>query len=49
VDILNEIARLKQALANAVDPVHQQELRRTIVERQTRLAIMLERRRPGEK
>ena len=49
VEILKEIARLKQAIADAPDPGTAQGLERALMDRQTRLAIMLERRRPGEK
>jgi hypothetical protein len=49
VEILNEVARLKEAIAGASDPAKKQELARTLANRQTQLAIMLERRSPGEK
>ena len=49
VEILNEVARLKEAIASAPDAVKNQELERALVNRQTQLAIMLERRPPGEK
>ncbi len=49
VELLNEIARVKQAIAEAADSATKQELERTLANRQTQLAITLERRRPGEK
>jgi hypothetical protein len=49
VELLNEVARLKQAVEHASDPQAKQDLQRTLISRQTQLAIMLERRRPGEK
>jgi hypothetical protein len=49
VELLNEIARLKQAVAAAADPATKQELERAMVDHQTRLAILLERRGHGEK
>jgi hypothetical protein len=49
VEILNEVARLKEAIAGTSDPATRQELERTLMNRQTQLAILLERRAPGEK
>jgi hypothetical protein len=49
VEILKEVARLKEALAGASDPAKRQEFGRALVNRQTQLAIMLERRSRGEK
>jgi hypothetical protein len=44
VELLHEIARVKEALENAVDEAARQSLRRTLASRQTELAIRLERR-----
>ena len=49
VELLNEVARLKQAIAEAGDAAAKQELERALVNQRTRLAMMLERRRSGEK
>jgi hypothetical protein len=49
VELLNEVARLKQAIAEAGDAAARQELERALVNQRTRLAMMLERRRSGEK
>jgi hypothetical protein len=49
VQLLNEVARLKQAIADASDAATKQELERTLVNQRTRLAMLMERRRPGEK
>jgi hypothetical protein len=49
VALLNDVARLKQAIASASDPAEKQELHRALASCKTRLAIMLERRRRGEK
>jgi hypothetical protein len=49
VELLNEVARLQQALADASDTPAQQELQRTLAQRKTQLAIALERRSPREK
>ena len=49
VELLNETSRLQRAIAEASDPARKQELERTLANRQTRLAILLERRRRGEK
>jgi hypothetical protein len=44
VELLNEISRLQQAIAETADDLTKQQLRRTLVNRQTELAIALERR-----
>ena len=49
VELLNDVARLTQALADASDAAAQQELQRTLAQRKTQLAIALERRSPREK
>jgi hypothetical protein len=49
VELLNEVARLKDALGQTSDPTLRQELHRTLVTRQMQLAINLERRRRQEK
>jgi hypothetical protein len=49
VELLQEVARLKQAIAAAADPATKQELGRALVDHETRLAILLERRGRGEK
>ena len=49
VELLNEAARLRQAIAAATDVATKQELERRLANQQTRLAMLLERRRPGEK
>ena len=49
VELLNEISRLQRAIAEEPDPARKQELERTIANHQTQLAILLERRRRGEK
>jgi hypothetical protein len=49
VELLNEVSRLKHTIAEASDPATKQELQRALVDRQTQLAIMLERRSPREK
>jgi len=49
VELLKEVARLQQALADASDAAAQQELQRTLAQRKTQLAIALERRSPREK
>jgi hypothetical protein len=46
VELLNEISRLQQAIADAPDP-QKQELQRALVHRQTALAITFERRARG--
>ena len=49
VELLNDITRLQQAGASAPDAARKQELQRTLINRQTQLAIMLERRSPRER
>jgi len=49
VELLNEVSRLQHAIAAAADPATKQQLRRELVDRQTQLAIALERRSPREK
>ena len=49
VELLNEISRLQRAIAEGSDPARKQELERTLGNHQTQLAILLERRRRGEK
>jgi hypothetical protein len=49
VELLNEISRLQQAIAAVSDPARKPELERTLANHQTQLAILLERRRRGEK
>ena len=49
VELLNEVARLKQAIASSSDAVQKEELQKALVDRQTQLAIMLERRPRGER
>ena len=49
VELLNEVARLQQALADASDAAAKQEFQRTLAQRKTQLAIALERRSPTEK
>jgi hypothetical protein len=44
VELMNEVAHLRQAVASASDPAQKGELQRALVSRQTQLAIMLERR-----
>jgi hypothetical protein len=44
VEILNEIARLQQAVAAAADPAAREPLERQLADRRTELAILLERR-----
>lgn len=43
VELLNEVSRLQLAIANTADAAEQQQLRRQLVERQTQLAVALER------
>jgi hypothetical protein len=47
--LLNEIARLKQAIAETSDTAQKQELRLALVSQQTQLAIALERRSANKK
>ena len=49
VELLNEVARLQQAIAASADPATRQEFERALVDVQTRLGILLERRPRGEK
>ena len=49
VELLNEVARLKVAIAASADPAAKQELERALIDLQTRLGILLERRGRGEK
>ena len=49
VELLNEISRLQRAITESLDPAQKQELERTLANHQTQLAILLERRRRGEK
>ena len=44
VELLNEIARVKEALARAEDDASKLSLEQTLADRQTELAILLERR-----
>jgi hypothetical protein len=44
VELLNEVSRLQQAIASAPDVVQRRELQRALVNSQTQLAIVLERR-----
>jgi hypothetical protein len=44
VELLNEIARLEQAVASAADETARAPLRRELAHRRTELAILLERR-----
>jgi Domain of unknown function (DUF1992) len=44
VELLNEVSRLEHAVGAAPDPDTKQQLRRELVDRQTQLAIALERR-----
>lgn len=44
VELLNEIARVKEALENAGDDAARQALRQTLASRQTELAVRLEHR-----
>jgi len=49
VELLKEVSRLQQAIAETPDPATRQDLQQTLVLRQTELAIALERRSPREK
>ena len=42
VELLNEVSRLHQAIANAHDLAEKKELQRALVSRQTQLGIVLE-------
>ena len=46
VELLNEVSRLEQAIAETSDAERKHELQRALVHRQTQLAILLERRSP---
>lgn len=45
VELLNEVSRLEQAISSAADPAARQSLQRELTDRQTELAIALERSR----
>jgi hypothetical protein len=47
LELLNEVSRLKHAMTETSNAATQQELRRALIQRQTQLAITLERRRPA--
>ena len=49
VEMLKEIARLREAIAAAPDEATRQPLQRTLAARETELAIVLERRSRGER
>lgn len=49
VELLNEVSRLEQAIAETSDAATKQGLQRALVHRQTELAIALERRSPRER
>jgi hypothetical protein len=49
VELLKEVARLEQAIAQTSSAATRQELQRTLADRQTELAIALERRSPRER
>ena len=42
VELLNDVARLERAIAQAADPTARQSLQRALTDRQTQLAVMLE-------
>lgn len=48
VDLLNEVARLQEAIAAAPDDARKQDLRRTLADRRMQLAIVLERHSRGK-
>jgi hypothetical protein len=48
VELLNDVARLKDAIGSTSDPAQKQQLHRTLVTRQMQLAISLERSRREE-
>jgi hypothetical protein len=48
VELTKEVSLLKQAIA-ASDPAERESIQRTLAERQTQLAVMLERRPRGER
>ena len=47
VELLNEVSRLKHAITETPNEATKQELLRTLIQRQTQLAITLERRGPS--
>ena len=49
VELLNEVSRLEQVILETSDATARQELRRSLVDRQLQLAIMLERRARRER
>jgi uncharacterized protein YutE (UPF0331/DUF86 family) len=49
VELLSEIARLRQALVDATDEAERDRLTRTVNQRQMQLSILLERRPRGER
>lgn len=49
VDLINEVARLREQVAAATDPAQQQELRKQLRTREIHLSMLLERRKRGEK
>lgn len=49
VELLKEVARLREAVAQAPDAAERLRLERLLLERQTHLAMRLERRPRGEK
>jgi hypothetical protein len=49
VELLKEVSRLQEAIAAAPDAARKQELQRELVDRQTQLAVVLERRRSRQK
>jgi hypothetical protein len=46
VELMKEVSQLKEAIAAAADPGERENLHRILMERETQLAVMLER-RPG--
>jgi hypothetical protein len=49
VELLNEVSRLQGAVAEASDVATKQVLQRTLIQRQTQLAVPLELRSPRER
>jgi hypothetical protein len=49
VELLAEVGRLKQQVVAAESVEERSRLQRLLIERETRLNVLLERRRPGEK
>lgn len=45
VELLNDVSRLERAIAETADPTARQSLQRTLTDRQTQLAVVLERAR----